>query len=308
MEKVSIIIPTFNRKNMLIRCINSVLSSNYNNFELIIADDNSTDGTDIKIKKYLKNKKIKYIKNNKEMLLSYTINRAIKITDGKFIFILDDDNIIDKNCILNLVNSFNLDNNIAIVGPLALYYSKKDTIMHAGAKRSIFMRRAIYPYQNEKWKNQVKEGDKVFDFLNAFMFKKSIIKKIGMWDNLVPFMGEDGDFEARVRGIGCTIIINPKAITYHDIKYNPKEKYFMRLNNMRIYHVMHSKILYEYRYENVINKLTFTLSLPLYIMYYLYIICKNSETNKKSLIKNLFNGTINGLINAVMGKNQIEWL
>ena len=309
MEKVSIIIPTFNRKDMLVRCIDSVLSNTYNNFEIIISDDNSNDGTNIIIKKYLKNKKIKYLRNNKEMLLSYTINKAIKVSSGVFIFILDDDNVIDKNCIVNLVKSFKTHKNAGIVGPLALYYSNKNIIMHVGAERSKFMRRAIYPYQNERWSNQVNEGKKVHDFLNAFMFRKSIIKKVGMWDLLVPFMGEDGDVQARIRRLNYDIIINPSAITYHDIKYNPNERYFIRLSNMRMYHVMHSKILYEYRYDNLTGKITFTLSLFAYILYYLFVIFNYSEKSiQRELVKNLFSGVIKGLKDAIMKRNQIEWL
>ncbi|MCL5423913.1 MAG: glycosyltransferase family 2 protein [Candidatus Marsarchaeota archaeon] len=309
MEKVSIIIPTFNRKNMLVRCIDSILSNTYDNFEIIISDDNSKDGTNNIIKKYSNNKKIKYLKNDKEMLLSYTINRAIKESSGVFIFILDDDNVIDKNCIANLVKSFKIYKNAGVIGPLALYYSNKNIIMHAGAERSKFMRRAIYPYQNEKWANQINEGKRVHDFLNAFMFRKSIIKKTGMWDLLVPFMGEDGDFQARVRKLNYDIIINPSAITYHDIKYNPHERYFIRLNNMRLYHVMHSKILYEYRYDNLAGKITFTVSLFVYVLYYIFVIYSYNKTKMRGeLVKNLFCGVIKGLKDTIMKKSQIEWL
>jgi len=227
---VSVVIPTFNRKDMLVRCVDSVLASTYKKIEIIIADDASTDGTEGIIKnKYYAHKNVLYIKNNKELLLSATINKALRVAKGKYIFILDDDNVIDKNCISELVSTFNKYKEVGIVGPLALYYSKKDTVMHAGVIRSPFMRRAIYPFANEKWRWQIKEGQEVEDFANAFMFKRKLLKKVGMWDLLVPFMGEDGDFEARVRMAGYKIVINPKAITYHDVPYNPRNTYFLGL-------------------------------------------------------------------------------
>jgi len=292
---VSVVIPTFNRKDMLVRCINSVLASSYKTLEIIIADDASTDGTkDIVMKKFGKFKNVYYFRNNRELLLSATINKALRISKGEYIFILDDDNVVDKKCISELVSSFNKYKEVGIVGPLALYYSKKDTIMHAGVVRSKFMRRAIYPFANEKWKGQIKEGQEVEDFANAFMFKRELLSKVGMWDLVVPFMGEDGDFEARVRKAGYKVIINPKAIVYHDVPYNPKTTYFIRVNKMRLYHAMHSKILYVYRYDKLIQKATFTLSIPLYLGFYILAILKdkNSWTEKIGLFYALIKGCL----------------
>jgi len=307
---VSVIIPTFNRKYMLTRCVNSVFVSSYKNLEIIIADDASTDGTEeIVLKKFSKFKNVYYLRNDKELLLSATINKALRIAKGKYIFILDDDNVIDKNCISELVLSFNKYKEVGIVGPLALYYSKKDTIMHAGVVRSKFMRRAIYPFANEKWKGQIKEGQEVEDFANAFMFKRELLSKVGMWDLLVPFMGEDGDFEARVRKVGYKIIINPKAIVYHDVPYDPKTTYFVRVNKMRLYHAMHSKILYVYRYDKPIQKITFTLSIPIYLGFYVFMILKDKSSLSKKIeyFNSLIKGTTNGFLDAFNQRSSIEW-
>jgi len=307
---VSVIIPTFNRKNMLVRCVDSVLASTYKKIEIIIADDASTDGTEGIIKnRYKTHKKVFYIKNNKELLLSATINKALRIAKGKYIFILDDDNAVDKNCISELVSTFNKYKGAGIVGPLALYYSKKDTIMHAGAIRSRFMRRAIYLFANEKWNGQIREGLEVEDFANAFMFKRELLKEVGMWDLLVPATGEDGDFEARVKKAGYKAVINPKAITYHDIPYNPQRTYFFRVNKMRLYHVMHSKILYVYRYDNSIHKITFTISIPVYLSFYILAILKdkNDKFKKSELFNALIKGVIDGFSDAINHRSKVEW-
>jgi GT2 family glycosyltransferase len=307
---VSVIIPTYNRKEKLARCIDSVLASTYKRIEIIIVDDASIDGTEDIIKnKYNANKNVFYIKNNKELLLSATINKGLRIAKGEYVFILDDDNVVDKKCILELVSTFNKYKEAGIVGPLALYYSKKDTIMHAGVIRSTFMRRAIYLFANEKWKLQIKEGQEVEDFANAFMFKRKLLGQVGMWDLLVPFMGEDGDFEARVRKAGHKAIINPKAITYHDVPYNPNSTYFFRVNKMRLYHVMHSKILYVYRYDNLIHKLTFTISIPVYLSFYIRAILKdkNNKFKKAELFNALIKGVIDGFSDSIKHRSKIEW-
>ena len=180
--------------------------------------------------------------------------------------------------------------------------------MHAGTIRSKFMRRALYVHENERWANQINEGYEVEDFANAFMFRKEAVKKVGMWDLLVPSMGEDADFEARVRKAGYKVIINPKAITYHDIPYNPKEVYFLRINESRMYHAMHSKVLYAFRYDNALQKFTFILSIPIYLGFYIRAIIKdkNKAVEKKKLIKILFKGMFDGFRDAIKKRDKIE--
>lgn len=307
---VSVIIPTMDRAEMLKRCINSTICSTYKNIEIIVSDDSMSNSSKLIVKR-LKSRfrKIKYI-HNTEKNISVAINKAIKKSKGKLIFILDDDNEIDKNCIAELVSSITKDNNIGIVGPLAFYYSHRNIIMHAGVKRSRFMRRALYIHGNEKWGGQIKEGEEVEDFANAFMFKKEAAKKVGLWDLLVPYMGEDGDFEARVRKAGYKVIINPQAKTYHEIQYNLKEAYFLRVNERRMYHSMHSKMLYVFRYDKALQKFTFTFSVPIYLAFYIRAIIndKNKENRKLKLIRALFKGTCEGFIDAFKKKSSIERL
>lgn len=305
---VTVIIPTMDRPKMLRRCINSILLNTYKNLEIIVSDDSRLNKSLEVVKQKRKHfHNIKYIKNTGKSV-ALAINNAIRLSKGEFIFILDDDNKIDKNCIAELVKTMNKNKNIGIVGPLALYYTHKERIMHAGVIRSSFMRRAIYLHENEIWDNQISEGEVVEDFANAFMFRRNVIYKSGLWDLLVPHMGEDADFEARVRKAGYKVIINPKAITYHDIPFDPKVIYFLRVNEKRMYHSMHSKVLYVYRYDTILQKLTFTLSIPIYLAFYIRAIIKdkNSENKKGRMLKALFKGTFQGFADAFNKRSIIE--
>ena len=96
---ISVIIPTMDRPEMLERCIKSVISSTYKNIQILVSDDSDSDSSRLVVDR-LKDlfQKILYI-HNTEKNLSVAINRAIKQSNGELIFILDDDNEIDKNCI-----------------------------------------------------------------------------------------------------------------------------------------------------------------------------------------------------------------
>lgn len=311
---VSVIIPTFNRKAMLVECINSVLENTYKNIEVLVADDASSDGTERVVHRYVAKKKIIYFKNDKELLLSATINKAIKLSHGDLVFILDDDNTLDKKCIEELVSTFKKFDAVGVVGPLALYYSHRNIIMHAGTRRSRFVRGFTSPHANEKWQGQIKEGEEVEDFGNAFMFRMNAAKKAGLWDLLVPFYGEDADFQARVKKAGYKVIINPKAITYHNIQYLPKSNtmtlFFLRANKMRIYNVMRDKILWEFRYDKNIAKFTFLLSTPLYFGFYFLAAMesKSMPSEKIRMVWALIKAFIDGYKDVILKRSKIEYL
>lgn len=92
MEKnlVSIIITTYNRKNLLVRCIESVLSQTYKNLEIIIVDDCSSDGT-YEYLLEMNDGRIKILRNLENSGSNYSRNIGFKKSSGEFIAFLDDD-------------------------------------------------------------------------------------------------------------------------------------------------------------------------------------------------------------------------
>ena len=90
MAEVSVILPTFNRSHVLIRSIRSVLNQTYQNFELIIVDDGSTDNTE-KLVNSLSDDRIKYTRHNKNKGVAVARNTGIRLAGGHFIALQDDD-------------------------------------------------------------------------------------------------------------------------------------------------------------------------------------------------------------------------
>lgn len=109
--KVSIIITTYNRKEFLVEAINSLLLQDYPHIEIIIIDDNSTDGTDLLIKeRYKKESKITFVKKEKNCGPGNNRREAFKIySNGEYILFLDDDDyLVDMNYISKAVK-FHID-------------------------------------------------------------------------------------------------------------------------------------------------------------------------------------------------------
>ena len=90
---VSIIMPSYNTACFIRESIQSVLTQNYKEWELIIVDDCSPDNTDEVVKQYLSDERIKYIKNDRNSGAAVSRNRALREAKGKWIAFLDSDDL-----------------------------------------------------------------------------------------------------------------------------------------------------------------------------------------------------------------------
>ena len=97
----SIIVPIYNTEKYLDKCIQSVINQTYDDYELIMIDDCSTDSSFEIACKYSQNN-IKIIKNKNNSGLSITRNAGIREASGEYIFFLDSDDYIDKNALSDL--------------------------------------------------------------------------------------------------------------------------------------------------------------------------------------------------------------
>ena len=106
--KVSIILPTYNRKKLLKKCIESLISQNYpkEDFEIIVIDDGSTDGTEQitrKLKRKIPNLIYYKTKHNGQ---ANARNFGLRKAKGSFIAFTDDDCVVEKNWLRKIEDTF----------------------------------------------------------------------------------------------------------------------------------------------------------------------------------------------------------
>ena len=120
---VSVIIPNYNHSSFLKERIDSVLAQTYDNFEVIILDDNSTDDSVQIIEEYKNNPKISHIVYN-------TINsgstfkqwqKGFSLASGEFIWIAESDDIADPNFLYSVMNSIERYPN-TVLGFTGIYF------------------------------------------------------------------------------------------------------------------------------------------------------------------------------------------
>lgn len=103
---ITIIIPTYNRAWCIRRAIDSCLAQTYQNFEIVITDDGSTDNTEEIVKSY-SDKKIRYFKFEKNQGVIKARNNSIKNARGEWILLFDSDDELYSNCLEVFVEKIN---------------------------------------------------------------------------------------------------------------------------------------------------------------------------------------------------------
>lgn len=128
--KISVVITTYNRRKFLEKAIDSVFSQTYKNIEIIVIDDASKDDTAEYMKKFEKNKRVKFIKNTENKGCGE--NRKIGVLEyatGEYINFLDDDDLfINKEYFEQAIKLFNQNKKLSMVcAPHVVYNTLDDS-------------------------------------------------------------------------------------------------------------------------------------------------------------------------------------
>lgn len=118
MKKISILMAVYNAEKTMDKAIESILNQTYKNWQFIICDDCSTDGTYDKLLQYQKQYPDKFIiiKNEKNSKLAYSLNHCLKYADGEYIARMDGDDIVLPQKFEKQVEFLEANPNLAVVG------------------------------------------------------------------------------------------------------------------------------------------------------------------------------------------------
>lgn len=146
MAKISIIIPVYNSEKYIRRCLNSILNQTFQDFEIILIDDNSKDNSlkiICEIEKTYKDK-IKILKNDKNIGAGASRNKGLKIASGEYITFIDSDDYIEKNTLKRMYEScVNTDSDIARINMIKVFSGKDVSFL--GRRSNIDEHKIIIP-------------------------------------------------------------------------------------------------------------------------------------------------------------------
>jgi glycosyltransferase involved in cell wall biosynthesis len=117
---ISVILPSFNGARYLRQAIESVLAQDYQNLELIVINDASTDETPEIVAEFVaRDPRVRLMNNESNSKLVFSLNRGIEIARGEFIARIDDDDIwTDRSKLSKQLEQFRSHPEIGVVGTL----------------------------------------------------------------------------------------------------------------------------------------------------------------------------------------------
>jgi GT2 family glycosyltransferase len=269
-KDITVGIVTFESEKVIFDCLKSI-----KRIKKIIIFDNSNSIS-------LKNKinstypKIKFILSKKNLGYGAANNEIIKLCKTKYLFIINPDIILKKNCESELLKSVNLKKlNFSILAPIS---QDKN---FGTLKKTKFSNNNIF------------ETDFVKGF--AMLINKQKIKKIGMFDKNIFLYLEEIDLCRRLNLNDQKIYLNTRAKVFHKAAKSSNIKNF-EFEKCRNWHWMWSSVYYKKKYSNNMN--TFLKFFPILLLSFLKIIfyLLFFQFNKSLLDYMRLSGTLNGLI------------
>ena len=217
---VSIIIPHWNNVDILSDCLESISSIKLSNFEIIIVDNASSDNSVDWIKSNYP--KVNLIENDKNYGYAGGCNIGAKHAEGDKLIFLNNDTVLDPDCISHMLKSINANPNMAVVQPKVLNYFDKTLFDYAGgagghmdiycfpiARGRIF---AKQEYDNGQYDNR----EKCFWASGTcLMIRNKLFHKAGGFDDAFFAHMEEIDLCWKVQSMGYEVWAEPKAVIHH---------------------------------------------------------------------------------------------
>ncbi len=230
--KIFVIILNYNGGKDLLKTIESVVESDYLNLEIILVDNNSSDDSLNLAKQWVathcssENKfpKVHFIKNKKNLGFGAGNNIGIKYAfenGADFVFLLNNDALVQENTISNLVDSIKNEKNIGLVSPII--YSDLDykKVWFSGGKINWWKMRAEHvqylteqgvmtPCSND---NNVIQSDFITGC--AMLISRDIFEKVGLFDENIFLYYEDTDLSLRVKKADLRNLVVASSKVFH---------------------------------------------------------------------------------------------
>lgn len=223
--KVSIIMVNYNGKDELGPCLNSLAKQTYTNFEIVIVDNNSTDGSVEFIK--AKFPYVNVIETGHNLGFGTGNNVGVQHSQGAHIVFTNYDAEFDPEWLYHMVNAASSDRNVGLVAPKILLYDFRDRVNTCGLSFQYaghaFSRGADMPADVFSMREEIASVSGC-----AFLIKREVLDQIGLFDEEFQNFGrffhsslEDIDLAWRAQLAGYKVLFEPLSVMYHKYIQKP---------------------------------------------------------------------------------------
>lgn len=216
--KVAIIIVNWNGLKDTHECLDTVKKLNYSNYEIIVVD-NGSEKYDADILEKMFGAEIGIIRSRENLGFAGGNNLGIRYAldhGAEYVLLLNNDTVVDKNFLSEMVDVAGSDKNIGMVGAKIFFYSELNRIWFAGGKINWLLTKGEMVGYNQIDKGQY-DAIRETDFITGccLLVKKEVIEKIGLLPEEYFVYYEDTDWCLNARRNGYKCVYAPKAEIWH---------------------------------------------------------------------------------------------
>lgn len=241
--KITAVILNTNRRDDTLACLTSLYANHYSNLSAIVLDNASTDGSCDAIKLKFPQTQIINLKEN----LGYAGNNNVGIQaaleqKADWVFVMNEDIILAKDTLVNLIAAVHDLPKVGIVGPLVYHFDEPNVIQSAGGVISKDRWDSVHRGMNESDQGQYKQREFV-DWISgcAIMVRADAIIQAGMIDTRFFYYWEETEWCVRIKRYGWQILFTPQAKIWHkgvqrNYQPNPNVTYYATRNKLLLIH------------------------------------------------------------------------
>lgn len=273
-KKVIAVVVTYNRKELLKECINALLQQDYNNCDILIVDNDSTDGTKEFIVDELQNSRIHYTNTGTNLGgaggFNYGMKKACEL-GCDFIWVMDDDCIVHKDSLTELINAGEeLKEDYGFLSSKVLW--KDNSICKMNIQKRKF----------SKWLKDFetnKQNIAMASFVSLFL-KTTIVEKMGLPIKEFFIWTDDWEYTRRIsRKYNCYYI--SKSVVTHKSKQNEGASIASVDDRLERFNYLYRNDVVLYRREGIKGWILLYIRLALHKLR----ILKSNKTDKRERIK-----------------------
>lgn len=216
---ISICIPTYNRSNYLPQTIRSVLDQTYKNFELIIINDGSADETEDVVKSF-SDKRIRYIKNEKNIGYIKTMNKGTKLASGDWIMHLSDDDLMLPTMLEEMIGELEKTHreDVGFVAPQTININQHGKTLSVPplqleGQKSLLLDPKEFIYNFTLYDKKIRDRYVFNTSFPSTLFNRKILRELGMSSEEVP-VSHDILIESKICLLYPVIVIDKPLFKY----------------------------------------------------------------------------------------------
>ena len=218
--RVSIVIVSWNARSLLRTCLPSVVATDYPDFEVLLADNASTDGSVAWVAREFPS--VKIVRHPDNWLFCRGNNAALPHATGDLILLLNNDVEVPADWLRPLVDTMTRAPDVGAVQPKLLQHDDRDRFEYAGGAGG-FLDRVGYPFTRgrlfdtlERDRGQYDDARDIFWATGAaILLRRSALDEVGLLDERFEMHMEEIDLCWRLQRHGYRVRVAPESTVYH---------------------------------------------------------------------------------------------